>query len=108
MMMGPLDGNAMAGVMHDLFARDMTTIGYKCTSCGRTGVAAEMAVYMSGPGTVARCMDCDTILLMLSERHGMYCIDMPAMAQTVFPLAYPWLCSNLPNCGSRSTMSSTT
>jgi hypothetical protein len=58
--MGPLDGNAMAGVMHDLFARDMTTMGYKCTSCGRTGVVAEMAVYMSGPGTVARCRDCDT------------------------------------------------
>ena len=53
--MQPLDGNAMAGVMHDLFARDMTTMGYKCTGCGKTGVMAEMAVYMSGPGTVARC-----------------------------------------------------
>lgn len=84
---GPLDGNAMAGVMHDLFARDMTTMGYKCTSCGRAGVVAEMAVYMSGPGTVARCGACDTILLILSEHHGMYCIDMPGMTQTGLPLA---------------------
>jgi hypothetical protein len=85
--MGPLDGNALAGVMHDLFARDMTTTGYECTNCGSAGVVAELAVYMSGPGTVARCRDCDTILLMLTERHGMYCIDMPGMGQAVPPLA---------------------
>lgn len=84
---GPLDGNALAGVMHDLFARDMTAIGYMCTSCGRTGVVAEMVVYLSGPGTVARCRDCDTVLLMLTERHGMYCIDMPGITQAVRPLA---------------------
>jgi len=29
---------------------------------------------------VARCRDCDTIILMFTERHGMYCIDMPGMA----------------------------
>jgi DNA-directed RNA polymerase subunit RPC12/RpoP len=85
--MGPFDGNALAGVMHDIFARDMTTMGYKCTNCGRTGVLAETAVYMSGPGTVARCRDCDTILLTLTERHGMHCIDSPGIAQPVFPMA---------------------
>jgi hypothetical protein len=75
----PVDGNAIAGVMHDLSARDMTTMGYKCTSCGRTGVMAELAVYLVGPGVVGRCRTCDAILLMLSERHGMYCIDLPGM-----------------------------
>ena len=66
--------------MHDLFARDMTTMGYECTSCGRTGVVAELVVYMSGPGTVGRCRNCDAILLVLTERRGMYCIDMSGMA----------------------------
>jgi hypothetical protein len=65
--------------MHDLFARDMTTMRYKCTSCGRAGVMAELAVYLAGPGVVGRCRTCDAILLMLSERHGMYCIDLPGM-----------------------------
>ena len=37
---------------------------------------------MSGPGTVARCRNCDTILLMLTERHAMYCVDLPGMPQT--------------------------
>ncbi|TCC54375.1 hypothetical protein E0H73_38635 [Kribbella pittospori] len=83
--MQPLDGNAMAGVMHDLFGRDMTTMGYRCTGCGKTGVVAEMAVYASGPGTVARCRDCDTILLMLSERRGMYCIDAPGLTELILP-----------------------
>ncbi|MFI7068555.1 DUF6510 family protein [Kribbella sp. NPDC050124] len=80
--MGPLDGNAIAGVMHDLFVRDMTTTEYRCTGCRRTGVMAELVVYRSGPGTVARCRNCDTILLMLSERHGMYCVDLSGMPQT--------------------------
>jgi hypothetical protein len=83
--MEPLDGNAMAGVLRDLFGRDMTTMGYECPGCRRTGVVAEMAVYMSGPGTVARCRDCDTILLMLTERRGMYCIDLPGVPQPVLP-----------------------
>jgi hypothetical protein len=79
---GALDGNAAAGVLHDLFARDMTTAAYECTSCGRTGVVAELAVYMAGPGTVARCRDCDTVLLMLSERRGIYCVDLPGIDRT--------------------------
>ena len=81
----PVDGNAIAGLMHDLFARDMTMMGYKCPGCGRMGVMAEMSVFMAGPGVVARCRDCDTILLMLSERRGMYCIDMPGATPTVQP-----------------------
>lgn len=84
--MGPLDGNALAGVLHDLFGRDMTTMGYTCTSCGRMGVMAELVVYMSGPGAVARCRNCDTILLMLTERHGMYCVDISGMTETSAPL----------------------
>jgi hypothetical protein len=44
-------------------------------------------VYASGPGTVARCRNCDTILLMLSERRGMYCIDTLGMTQPTLPLA---------------------
>jgi hypothetical protein len=78
----PLDGNALAGVLHGLFGRDMTTADYRCAGCGRTGVVAEMVVYISGPGTVARCRNCDTMLLMLTERRGMYCVDLPGMPQT--------------------------
>ena len=84
--MRPLDGNALAGVLQHLFARDMTTMQYRCAGCGRGGVVAELAVYMSGPGTVARCRDCDTILLILSERRGMHCIHLPGIEQTALPL----------------------
>jgi hypothetical protein len=76
----------MAGVMQDIFARDMTTTRYRCAGCGRGGVVAEMAVYMSGPGSVARCRNCDTILLILSERRGMHCIHLPGIEQTALPL----------------------
>jgi hypothetical protein len=65
----------------------MTTTGYQCIGCGKTGVVAEMAVYRSGPGTVARCRNCDTVLLVLGERRGVYCIDVPGMPQPILPPA---------------------
>jgi hypothetical protein len=70
-----LDGNAVAGVLFDLFGRDMTAEGYACTNCGQMGFVAQLVIYLGGPGIVGRCRSCDTILLMLSERPGMYCVD---------------------------------
>ncbi|WP_406054558.1 DUF6510 family protein [Kribbella sp. NBC_00889] len=73
--MKTVDGNAIAGVLHDLFGRDMTVAGYACVHCGRTGPLAELVVYVGGPGIVGRCRACYTALLVITERRGMYCVD---------------------------------
>ncbi|MEV6892212.1 DUF6510 family protein [Kribbella sp. NPDC051137] len=73
--MTPLDGNAIAAVLHELFGREVTASGYACQTCGSTGYVAELAVYPNGPGIVGRCRSCDTILLMITERKGRYCVD---------------------------------
>lgn len=43
--------------------------------CGRTGMVADLAVYVGGPGIVGRCRSCDRLLLVITERRGMYCVD---------------------------------
>ena len=73
--MTALDGNAVAGVLEDVFGREMTTAASACVDCGRTGMVAELAVYVGGPGIVGRCRSCDGLLLVITERRGMYCVD---------------------------------
>lgn len=74
--MMPYDGNAIAGVLEDVFGDDMTTAGCVCAECGQTGVVADVAVYLGGPGAVARCRSCDSVLLVIVQHRDMYCVDV--------------------------------
>ncbi|MFD3406573.1 DUF6510 family protein [Kribbella sp. NPDC058693] len=81
------DGNAIAGTLEAIFGADMTTAGCTCGGCGRSGVVAEVAVYLDGPGLVARCPSCDHVLLVVTQRRGMYCVDRAGFAQLSTPSA---------------------
>ncbi len=50
-----LDGNAIGGLLQEVFGTDMTDAEATCATCGATGPVAETAVYLRGPGTVVRC-----------------------------------------------------
>ncbi|MBO0732399.1 MAG: hypothetical protein J2P57_24265 [Acidimicrobiaceae bacterium] len=67
-----LDGNAVAGPLREVFARDMTEALACCGSCGQVGPVGAAPLYMSGhaPGAVLRCARCDEVLLVLVERQG--------------------------------------
>ena len=78
--MTPLDGNAIAGLLQELFGRDVTATGFACHGCGRTGYVAELAVYPDGPGVVGRCQTCDAVLLMITERQGWCCVDSAGLS----------------------------
>src|SRR4051794_5080885 len=47
--MDALDGNAIAGLLHDVFGAEMTTATGACGSCGATSVVAELTVYRRAP-----------------------------------------------------------
>jgi Family of unknown function (DUF6510) len=65
--MDALDGNAIAGELFAMFGHEMTTAVGTCKSCGATSAIAELRVYMSGPGTVARCPACADVALVLTR-----------------------------------------
>ena len=66
--MTALDGNAIAGPLHEVFGAEMTDRDrVPAPSCGATAPVAELAVYMRGPGIVARCRRCDTVLIVLVD-----------------------------------------
>ena len=65
-----LDGNAIAGLLEEVFARDMTTVPRRCQSCGTVSVVGAHRVYR-GAGIVLRCPACgDFGLCLVTTPHG--------------------------------------
>ena len=65
--MDALDGNAIAGELFATFGHEMTTAVGRCASCGKRSAIAELPVYVSGPGTVARCPGCASVAIVLAR-----------------------------------------
>ena len=58
-----VDGNAIGGVLMELFGREMTDAHGCCASCGRVHQVAEMMVYQ-GMGDVVRCPSCGNVVIV--------------------------------------------
>ena len=56
-----LDGNAVAGLLQDMFGADMTTATGACARCGATEPVGASHVYR-GAGIVLICPHCDNTL----------------------------------------------
>jgi uncharacterized protein DUF6510 len=78
--MDALDGNAIAGLLFEVFGDEMTTATGVCASCGVSGLLAEVEVYLSAPGIVARCRNCANVLMVLVTIHGLTCVDLRGLA----------------------------
>jgi hypothetical protein len=75
-----LDGNAIGGLLIEVFGTEMTTHLGTCGSCGAARQVAELAVYRPGLGTVVRCPSCDSVLMVFVEAHGTTCVDLRGLA----------------------------
>ena len=74
--MEALDGNAIAGLLQEVFGHDMTTVSGICAHCGDERVLAECRVYMRAPGVVVRCRTCNGVLAVLVEKRELHCVDL--------------------------------
>ncbi|HWB57242.1 MAG TPA: DUF6510 family protein [Gaiellaceae bacterium] len=79
-----LDGNALAGPLAEIFVGEMTVARATCAACGAVRELGALAVYAMAPGTVARCPDCDAVLLRVVraerriwfELRGVACLEL--------------------------------
>ena len=78
--MDALDGNAIAGLLVEVFGAEMTTATGVCGNCGASGVVAELVVYLEAPGTVVRCRSCSSVLMVLVTARGVTCVDLRGLA----------------------------
>lgn len=70
MTMDALDGNAIAGTLHEVFGTEMTTVTGLCRSCATPSLIGELRVYARAPGAVARCPACGNVVLVLVDVGG--------------------------------------
>ena len=78
--MDPLDGNAIGGLLHEVFGTEMTAATGRCGNCGFIGPVAENVVYLDAPGIVMRCRRCICVLMVVVRRADMNCVDLSGMA----------------------------
>jgi hypothetical protein len=81
-----LDGNALGGLLQEVFGTEMTDAPHTCQSCGANSPVAAHRLYL-GAGSVLRCEICEQIALVavtLRDRHvvrltGAWRMDIPRL-----------------------------
>ena len=61
-MTAPLDGNAAAGALREIFSVDLTTAVGRCVGCGSANELARALMYDTAPGLVLRCPECEAVV----------------------------------------------
>ncbi|HYM96190.1 MAG TPA: DUF6510 family protein [Candidatus Sulfotelmatobacter sp.] len=74
-----LDGNAIAGLLREIFTMEMTTSEATCEGCGTVSVMGRVHVYMNAPGIVVRCPGCEQVLIRIVKGPQRYWVDMRGM-----------------------------
>jgi hypothetical protein len=68
--MDALDGNAIAGALFAHYGHEMTMAEVRGVHCRHASMIAELRVYMKAPGAVARCRECDEVVLVIVDVRG--------------------------------------
>ncbi len=71
-----LDGNAIGGLLREVFAMEMTAARGTCAACGAVNEVGRVHVYVHAPGTVVRCPDCEQVLMRVVRGNGRYWVDL--------------------------------
>ena len=73
-----LDGNAVAGLLQEMFAVEITTAVGTCGGCGSSDPVGAMRVYR-GAGVVMRCPHCDNTLVTIVKSDNRVWIGFPGV-----------------------------
>jgi len=70
-----LDGNAVAGLLQEVFSVEMTTALETCDGCGRGEPVGAVHVYRSA-GVVLRCPHCGNVLATIVQGRSHTCVSL--------------------------------
>jgi hypothetical protein len=73
-----LDGNAIAGLLQEVFAVEMTTAIATCGGCGAAEAVGAVHVYR-GAGVVLRCPHCENVLAKIVQAQPRVWVEMRGM-----------------------------
>jgi hypothetical protein len=66
-----LDGNAVAGLLQEIFVPEITNAQIQCETCSSADAVGALHLYAAPMGAVLRCTHCDGILMRIVHTpHG--------------------------------------
>ena len=71
-----LDGNAIGGLLREIFTMEMTTAETTCAGCGAVHTVGQVDVYVNAPGVVVRCPGCEQVLMRIVQGRGRFWVDL--------------------------------
>jgi Family of unknown function (DUF6510) len=74
-----LDGNAVGGLLREIFALELTTARSTCRACGRIAEVGALIVYAHAPGVVLRCPACEAVLMRVVRGGGRIWLELAGM-----------------------------
>jgi hypothetical protein len=77
-----LDGNAVGGIMLELFGIEATAMPCVCAGCGAREEVARLDVY-TGAGIVIRCCHCEGVMIRIVQGSGRTWLDLSGTASLV-------------------------
>ncbi|HSB67017.1 MAG TPA: DUF6510 family protein [Anaerolineales bacterium] len=80
-----LDGNALGGMLHELFDVEMTIAPVECAVCGRHGELGSLWAFAESPGYVLRCPGCQNIILRMAVTPNVVFLDARGAAYLCIP-----------------------
>ncbi len=60
-----VDGNAVAGMLEEIFSMEMTASPTECAACGYEGEVGTLLAFIAAPGLVLRCPECKKAMLRI-------------------------------------------
>jgi len=71
-----LDGNAIGGLLLELFGSDLTAAPCSCDHCGARDEIARLEVYVQCPGVVVRCRSCGGVVITIVQGPTRTWVDL--------------------------------
>lgn len=75
-----LDGNALGGMLGELFGFEVTVTWGTCAGCGADNQLGAAVLYAHGMGAVLRCPVCDNPLIRIGHAAGRRWLDLRGMS----------------------------
>lgn len=79
------DGNAVGGLLNEIFPFEMTVAHTTCRNCESEKPVAELMAFVLEIGTVLRCPDCESVLMKLTKTADSYWMDLSGLRSLRIP-----------------------
>lgn len=80
-----LDGNAVGGMLLELFGIEMTAVPAECANCGNVAEMGAHLAFTQAPGLVLRCPACSGVIMRLVQTDESIYLDARGAANFRIP-----------------------